>query len=116
MEYLDIYEKWVNNPKIEQEDRKILESMGNDEISDAFYRNLEFGTAGLRDVAIAFDSRNHSQKFVLEYAKVLSENDIKVYLFDSLRSASTLPSTFERFCFPLCYVLVGRDCHNRILL
>ena len=46
------YEEWLNNPVIKEEDRKELETIKNneEEIKDRFYKDLEFGTAGLRGV------------------------------------------------------------------
>ena len=46
------YEEWLNNPVFDEETKKELESIkGNDEeIKDRFYKDLEFGTAGLRGV------------------------------------------------------------------
>ena len=41
-------------------------------------------------VVIAFDSRNNSDTFALECAKVLCANGIKTYLFDSLRPTPEL--------------------------
>ena len=52
MEYLKKYEEWLNNPFFDAETKEELESIkGNDsEIKDRFYKDLEFGTAGLRGV------------------------------------------------------------------
>lgn len=52
MNYLDKYEKWLNDPSIDGETKAELKSIkGNDsEIEDRFYKDLEFGTAGLRGV------------------------------------------------------------------
>ena len=46
------YNEWLNNPVIDEESKKELLSLkGNDtEIEDRFYKDLEFGTAGLRGV------------------------------------------------------------------
>lgn len=41
-------------------------------------------------VVIAYDSRNFSKVFALEVAKVLSENGVKSYIFDSLRPTPEL--------------------------
>ncbi|MFC2111148.1 phospho-sugar mutase, partial [Bacteroidota bacterium] len=96
------------------------------ELIDSFYRDLEFGTGGLRGimgvgtnrmnkytvgmstqglanylikmlpdveqikVAIAYDSRNNSPFFSRIAAEVLSANNIKVFLFDSLRPTPEL--------------------------
>jgi phosphoglucomutase len=102
-----------------------LQAENPDELADSFYRNLEFGTGGLRGimgvgtnrvnkytigmatqgfanylkktygneeikVAIAHDSRNNSRFFAETTANVFAANDIKVYLFDSLRPTPEL--------------------------
>ena len=50
--YEERYNEWLNNPVIDEESKKELLSLkGNDtEIEDRFYKDLEFGTAGLRGV------------------------------------------------------------------
>lgn len=52
MNYKERYEEWLNNPDFGEEVKKELESIKNDEkeIEDRFYKDLEFGTAGLRGV------------------------------------------------------------------
>ena len=52
MEYLEKYNKWCNDDVFDEESRKeLLELQGNDEeIKDRFYKDLEFGTAGLRGI------------------------------------------------------------------
>ena len=52
MDYLKEYEKWCTEPSFDEETKKeLLEIKGNDEeINDRFYKELEFGTAGLRGV------------------------------------------------------------------
>lgn len=52
MNYKEKYEEWLNNPYFEEEVKKELESIKDDEkeIEDRFYKELEFGTAGLRGV------------------------------------------------------------------
>ncbi|MBR6504648.1 MAG: phospho-sugar mutase [Clostridia bacterium] len=52
MEYLEKYNKWCNNTVFDEESRKeLLDLKGNDEeIKDRFYKDLEFGTAGLRGI------------------------------------------------------------------
>jgi len=46
------YKEWINNPVFDEEAKKELKSIeGNEEeIKDRFYKDLEFGTAGLRGV------------------------------------------------------------------
>ena len=46
--------------------------------------------ASEKGVVIAFDSRNNSELFAYECAKVLSSNGIKTYLFDKLRPTPEL--------------------------
>jgi len=52
MEYLEKYNKWCNDDAFDEESRKeLLGLKGNDEeIKDRFYKDLEFGTAGLRGI------------------------------------------------------------------
>ena len=52
MYYLKEYERWCTEPSFDEETKKeLLEIKGNDEeIKDRFYKELEFGTAGLRGV------------------------------------------------------------------
>ena len=104
------------------EDSALKEELENikgnaQEINDRFYRELEFGTAGLRGImgagsnrmniytvrgasqalaqyllesgvekkiAIAYDSRNNSELFAKETARVFAANGIKVFIFDEL--------------------------------
>lgn len=103
---------------------KTLQQENENELADAFYKNLEFGTGGLRGimgvgtnrmnkytvgmatqgyanylkqvfgsdvkVAIAHDSRNNSRYFAEITAGVFAANNIKVYLFESLRPTPEL--------------------------
>ncbi len=52
MEYLEKYKSWLNDNSIDLETKKELKSIENndEEIKDRFYKDLEFGTAGLRGV------------------------------------------------------------------
>ncbi|MDE5862953.1 MAG: phospho-sugar mutase, partial [Lachnospiraceae bacterium] len=52
MDYKQIYEEWMNNPYFDEDTKKELASIANDEgeIKERFYADLEFGTAGLRGV------------------------------------------------------------------
>ena len=51
-EYKVKYERWLNDPAISEVDKQDLKSIASDEkeIEDRFYKDLEFGTAGLRGV------------------------------------------------------------------
>ena len=59
MNYLEEYKKWMESNFIDEETKKELKNIENDEkeIQDRFYKNLEFGTAGLRGVIGAGTNR-----------------------------------------------------------
>ena len=59
MNYLDEYKKWCESPEFDEETKKeLLEIKDNEkEIEDRFYKELEFGTAGLRGVIGAGTNR-----------------------------------------------------------
>ena len=59
MGYREIYESWLENPYFDEETKKELRALKDDEkeIEDRFYRELEFGTAGLRGVIGAGTNR-----------------------------------------------------------
>jgi phosphoglucomutase len=100
------------------------------DLEDAFYKELEFGTGGLRGimgvgtnrmnkytvgmatqgyanylkqsfkevkVAIAHDSRNNSRAFAEIVANIFAANDVKVYLFESLRPTPELSFAIRYF-------------------
>jgi phosphoglucomutase len=52
MNYKKQYEYWLNNPYFDEETKKELKSIENDEkeIEERFYKDLEFGTGGLRGI------------------------------------------------------------------
>ena len=124
--YLEIAQSWLNGNFDAQTKAEVKNLMDTDPVAleDAFYRNLEFGTGGLRgimgvgtnrmnkytvgmatqglanyikahvegpkSVCISFDSRNNSALFAQISADVLSNNGIKVYLFEGLRPTPEL--------------------------
>ena len=59
MTYTERYEKWINSPKVDEETKKELLSIKNDdnEIKERFIKDLEFGTGGLRGIIGAGDNR-----------------------------------------------------------
>ena len=58
-DYKKTYERWLNSPVINDETRKELESIKENEkeIEERFYRELEFGTAGMRGILGAGTNR-----------------------------------------------------------
>lgn len=59
MNYRDVYEQWMNNPFFDEATKEELRQLeGNEaEIEDRFYKDLEFGTAGLRGIIGAGTNR-----------------------------------------------------------
>ena len=56
--YREEYENWLTNPVFDEETRKEVVAMKDEkEIEDAFYRQLSFGTGGLRGVIGAGTNR-----------------------------------------------------------
>ena len=61
MDYQKKYEKWLNSPYIKKEDKEELCSLAGDkdEIIDRFYKDLDFGTGGIRGkIAIGANRMN----------------------------------------------------------
>ncbi len=52
MDYRAIYEEWLSNPYFDEATKKELKAIADDdnEIKERFYKDLEFGTAGLRGI------------------------------------------------------------------
>lgn len=125
---------WLDGNIDAESKEAIREMMAKDELelTESFYRGLEFGTGGLRglmgvgtnrmnkytvgmatqglanylkkvygdqpiSVAIAHDSRNNSPYFARITAEVFSANNIKVYLFDSLRPTPELSFAIRHY-------------------
>lgn len=59
MEYRKRYEEWINNPYFDEATREELKKIADDdnEIKERFYKDLEFGTAGLRGIIGAGTNR-----------------------------------------------------------
>ena len=59
MTYRGIYNNWINNKYFDEKTKKELINLKDNEkeIEDRFYKNLEFGTAGLRGIIAAGTNR-----------------------------------------------------------
>lgn len=59
MDYLKEYQRWMESEVFDEETKKELKKIENDEkeIEDRFYKSLEFGTAGLRGIMGAGTNR-----------------------------------------------------------
>ncbi len=85
MDYKEKYEYWLNDPYFDDEVREELESIKDDEdeIKDRFYKDLEFGTAGLRGI-VGYGS-NRINKYtvakasqgIAEYVLESSDSEVK---------------------------------------
>ncbi len=124
--------EWLSGDydKATKDEINLLQKQDQAQLEDAFYKDLEFGTGGLRGVmgvgtnrmnrytvgmatqgyanylkqcfknvkvAIAHDSRNNSRKFAEIAANIFAANDIKVYLFESLRPTPELSFAIRSF-------------------
>ena len=58
-DYLKEYQNWLEGPDFDEETKNELKAIKDDEkeIEDRFYKELEFGTAGLRGVIGAGTNR-----------------------------------------------------------
>ena len=52
MNYKETYQEWLSNPYFDEDTKKELTAIENDEneIKERFYADLAFGTAGLRGI------------------------------------------------------------------
>ena len=76
--YLENYHNWLENPLIEKKDKEELREIeGNEEeIKDRFYKELEFGTAGLR-VVIGIGTNRMNKYTVTKATQGLANHIIK---------------------------------------
>ncbi len=47
---LESYNRWLNSSLVKESDKEILRKMSKEEIDDAFFKDVEFGTAGMRGI------------------------------------------------------------------
>ena len=58
MDYRNKYELWINSPEIDEETKAELKSIEDEtDLEDRFYKDLEFGTGGLRGIIGAGSNR-----------------------------------------------------------
>ena len=59
MNYQEQYQEWLTNPYFDEETKQELKAIADNEneIKERFYKDLEFGTAGLRGVIGAGTNR-----------------------------------------------------------
>lgn len=66
MDYRERYEAWLNEGYFDSEFREELKNMPEAEVEEAFYKELEFGTAGLR--GINGPGSNRMNKYIIRRA------------------------------------------------
>lgn len=50
MEIEKNYQRWLTSSRVSKEDKEILKKMSSEEKADAFFKDVEFGTAGMRGI------------------------------------------------------------------
>ena len=72
----DSYNRWLNSPFVSNEDKEILKNMSKEQIDDAFFKDVEFGTAGMRGILGPGTNRLNEftvRKATVGFAKYLLE-------------------------------------------
>lgn len=78
------YERWLNSSIVSEDDKKVLRSLSKEEIEDAFYKNIDFGTAGMR--GILGPGTNRMNVFTIRKASV----GYAKYLLEKYENAKTM--------------------------
>ena len=71
------YNSWLNSNIIDENDKEILRNMNDNEIEESFYKELEFGTAGIRGIMGLGDSKINKYtigKVTCGLAKYINKN------------------------------------------
>lgn len=50
MEIEKNYQRWLVSSRVSKDDKEVLKKMSNEEKADAFFKDVEFGTAGMRGI------------------------------------------------------------------
>lgn len=80
MDYREVYEKWLNHPNLSKEEKEELEKLSEQEIKDAFYTDVQFGTAGMRGLMGLGPNRLNIytiRKATQGFANYLNKNNLK---------------------------------------
>ena len=70
------YLRWLNSNRVSEQDKEILRNMSQEQIDDAFFKDVEFGTAGMRGVLGPGTNRMNNftvRKATVAFAKYLLE-------------------------------------------
>ena len=80
MDYKTVYEEWLYHPNLDEKAKKELQDMSEQDIKDAFYTNITFGTAGMRGLMGIGPNRLNIytiRKATQGYANYLNKNNLK---------------------------------------
>lgn len=107
MNYIEIYNLWLNSPIIDITTKKELESIkGNDEeIKDRFFKELEFGTGGLRGVIGA--GTNRINRYTIRKATKGYAQYIQQAGEDACRRGVVIAHDNRRFSRDFCFEAAG---------
>ena len=105
MDYLEKYKEWCNSEVFDEETKSELKAITDEnEIKDRFYKNLEFGTAGLRGVIGAGTNRmnkytvTQATQGLANYIKKVGGEDRGVVIAYDSRNMSIEFSTWAALC------------------
>lgn len=77
------YQLWLNSPIVSEDMKAVLRKMTKEEIDDAFFKNVEFGTAGMR--GILGPGTNRLNVFTIRRATI----GFALYLLEKFPQAKT---------------------------
>ena len=78
MDYMENYRRWLSSDSLTKEEKEELQKMDEATIQDCFYRDLEFGTGGMRGVMGLGPNRMNRfiiTKATLGFARYLLDNE-----------------------------------------
>ncbi len=97
MDYLKVYNEWLNDKSYDEETRNELEAIkdNDEEIKDRFYKSLEFGTAGLRGKIGAGTNRMNKYN-IMKTTQALADT-IKNYGDEALKRGVSISYDVRKF-------------------
>lgn len=84
MDILSRVNEWLNSDKVSLEDKQLIRSLSQDQLNDAFYKDVEFGTAGMR--GILGPGTNRLNEFTVKRAAV----GFALYVLEKFENAKTM--------------------------
>lgn len=73
--------RWLNSPAVSDKDKQIIKAMPKENFDDAFYKSIEFGTAGMRGVL--GPGTNRMNIFTVKRAAIAFANVLKEKFSDA---------------------------------